>query len=77
MIFSVPIETFTDKDSEWYDLSRGKKLAIIFNHENFQDDKMSKRRGTDKDCESIKHTFGKLGFQVEQYNNLKVNLTTK
>jgi len=66
----VPIKTFTDKDSEWYDLSRGKKLAIIFNHENFKRERMNPRRGTDKDCHVIKNTFEQLGFQVQQHDDL-------
>ena len=30
-----PIETLTDKDSDWYDLTGGNKLAVIFNYETF------------------------------------------
>lgn len=68
---SVPIKTLTDKDSEWYNLSGGKKLAIIFNHEYFKNG-MGQRRGTDKDCQAIKNTFEKLGFQVQQHDDLTV-----
>ena len=72
LVISVPVyRTFTDKDSEWYNLSHGTKLAIIFNHELFKNG-MSQRKGTDKDCEAIRKTFEKLGFQVEQHDDLKV-----
>jgi len=67
----APIKTLTDKDSEWYNLSGGKKLAIIFNHEYFKNG-MSQRRGTDKDCKAIRTTFEKLGFEVQQHDDLTV-----
>ena len=68
---SVAIETFTNKDSEWYNLTRGKRLAIIFNHEFFKNG-MSQRKGTQEDCEAIKNTFQKLSFEVQLHNDLKV-----
>ena len=33
---------------------------------------MSQRRGTDKDCKAIKTTFEKLGFEVQQHDDLTV-----
>jgi len=72
----APIKTLTDKDSEWYNLSGGKKLAIIFNHEYFKNG-MSQRRGTDKDCKAIKTTFEKLGFEVQQHDDLTNDKLTK
>ena len=71
-IISDPIKTLTDKDSEYYNLSGGKKLAIILNHENFKNGRMSQRRGTDKDCKAIRNTFEKLGFEVQQHDDLTV-----
>jgi len=65
----VPIKTLTDKDSEWYNLLGGKKLAVIFNHEYFKNG-MSQRRGTNKDCQAITRTFENLGFEVQQHDDL-------
>ena len=67
---------FNDNEGEWYDLSRGTKLAIIFNHEHFEHagEEVPQRRGTDKDCKAIKCTFEKLGFVIQQHDDLTVKL---
>ena len=67
-----PIETFTDKDSEFYDLSRGQRLAVIFNHETYKYDRAQERTGTRQDCQAISKSFEKLGFKVKQYDDLEV-----
>lgn len=50
---------------------RGK--CVIFNHEKFEHERESRRKGTKYDEDAIKKTFSALGFEVKVYNDLKVN----
>ena len=51
----------------------GKRLAVIFNHENYKPGiNLPRRNGTDKDCIKIKTEFTELGFEVVQHNDLRV-----
>ena len=51
----------------------GKRLAVIFNHENYKPGiNLPRRNGTDKDCIKIKTAFTELGFEVVQHNDLRV-----
>ena len=46
-------ETFTIKDSSYYDLSQGRKLALILNHEeynHYDHQNIPRRTGTRKVC---------------------------
>lgn len=67
---AVDFTTLTLKDSPHYDISEGKRLAIVFNQERFLYD-LPDRRGTEQDCQSILQTFEKLGFDVQIYDDLK------
>jgi len=69
----LPLETFTDQDCPYYVLEPGRKLAIIFNHENFLEDRMPKRTGTEQDVAAIKKTFEGLGFDVKNHDDLTVD----
>jgi caspase 7 len=71
-----PIETFNDKDSIEYNLSRGTKLAIILNHSKYKDYRMPDRNGTEHDVRAIQITFDLLEFKVEAYNDLTVDQIT-
>ncbi|XP_059097219.1 caspase-1-like isoform X2 [Tigriopus californicus] len=68
---AMDFTTLTLKDSPQYDISEGKRLAIVFNQERFLYD-LSDRRGTEQDCQSILQTFDKLGFDVQIYDDLKL-----
>ena len=49
-------DTFTNKDSHYYDLSQGRKLALIFNHEyynHYDNQYIPRRTGTKKVCHDI------------------------
>lgn len=48
---------------------RGK--AIIFNHEFFENDRLTPREGTQKDGTDLQRVLTKLGFDVEVHPNLK------
>lgn len=64
----LPIETLTEQDAQWYNLEQGTRLAVIFNHSKYKNDKERKcdpRPGTEKDVKNIKETFEKLKFKVE------------
>ena len=69
----LPLDTFTDQDCPYYVLEPGRKLAIIFNHENFLNDRMDKRTGTEQDVVAIKETFEGLGFEVKRHDDLTVD----
>ena len=69
----LPLDTITEQDCPYYVLEPGRKLAIIFNHENFQHERMAKRTGTEQDVVAIKETFQGLGFHVENHNDLTVD----
>ena len=63
-----PNGKITDNDAEWYNLEQETRLAVIFNHSKYQDDKERRcdpRAGTEVDVKSIKETFENLNFKVE------------
>ena len=64
--------TITEKDSPDYDLSEGLKLVIVFNQENFIKKDLTKRNGTEQDCEAIKTVFEKIGFRVDIYDDRSI-----
>ena len=66
------IETFTDKDSDSYDLSHGERLAVILNHEKYKYHRATERIGTHKDCEAIRKSCESLRFKIKQYDDLEV-----
>jgi caspase-like apoptosis-related cysteine protease len=69
----INYETFTAMEDEDYDLSRGRKLAVIFNQHDFHPvQELSPRDGTEMDCAALETTFQKLGFEVQRYDNLEV-----
>jgi hypothetical protein len=70
-----PFTCITNLEDDVYDLSEGKKIAIVFNHEKFHESRgLSARRGTESDCQAIEATFKKLlGFNLRTYDDLKVD----
>ena len=65
--------TITEKDDSWYNLSEGKRLALVFNHSEFQFENHPKRGGTESDCDAIRQTFGrKLGFEVRCHGSTRL-----
>ena len=50
-------EIVSSKESEYYDLSQGTKLVMIFNHRKFEFGRQPSRRGTDLDVQVIRLFF--------------------
>lgn len=46
-------------------------MAIIFNHECFDNQSLKRRNGTNVDRDNLKRALQDLGFEVEVYDNLK------
>ena len=66
--------TATGKDDECYCLTEGKKMAIVFNHEEYLPTRdLSKRSGTESDAQVIASTFKKIGFELHTYDDLRVD----
>ena len=66
--------TATGKDDECYCLAEGKKMAIVFNHEEYLPTRdLSKRSGTESDAQVIASTFKKIGFELHTYDDLRVD----
>jgi len=62
-------ETFTPRDSPFYNVSKGIKLAVVFNHSEFKQNRMPERKGTEKDVQAISQTFAQLNFDPEVLDN--------
>ncbi|XP_053739069.1 caspase-8-like isoform X2 [Synchiropus splendidus] len=59
-----------DEDDDYYPLNHVPRgPCVIFNNENFTN-YLSKRRGTDKDEDTLRQLFSDLGFRVTVYNDL-------
>ncbi|KAG8238837.1 hypothetical protein J437_LFUL018471 [Ladona fulva] len=51
----------------------GRGVALIFNHENFEDKSLMRRDGAEKDGQNISETLENFGFDVRYYKDLKSN----
>ncbi|XP_054014572.1 caspase-1-like [Hylaeus anthracinus] len=72
---ATSIHSRVSRDSEVYNMAhprRGK--AIIFNHVNFQ--KMTARKGSEKDCNDLTQTLSRFGFEVHTYPDPSVKKIT-
>ena len=58
-------EIVSSKESEYYDLSQGTKLVMIFNHRKFEFGRQPSRRGTDLDVQ-VSQAFFFDRFQKTQ-----------
>lgn len=57
-------------EHKYYMKHKNRGVALIFNHEWFEDPKSNPlRRGTDIDQKTLKETFELLGFKVEVFKN--------
>lgn len=52
---------------------KNRGMAIIFNHENFDDFNDLPRRGSNKDLSRLKKTLESLNFEVESHTDLSAN----
>lgn len=69
-----PIETLTGKDDSIYNLNEGVRLAVVFNHCFYKDDRMDPRSGTDHDVSALRETFqDNLDFELEVHENPTVD----
>jgi caspase-like apoptosis-related cysteine protease len=56
----------------YYKMNHNRRgMAIIFNHEDFDNPSLKRRFGTNVDRDNLKHTLNGLGFEVTVYNDLK------
>lgn len=61
------------RDEMFYNMNHKRRgLALIFNHENFQIDKLRSRTGTEVDAKNLKTTLQNLGFEVIIHQDLTV-----
>lgn len=60
-----------DKNDFYYKMNHPKRgLAIIFNHEHFNQPNLSMRNGTNVDAENLRETFESLDFDVTIHKDL-------
>lgn len=53
--------------------NKNRGFALIFNHQKYDDDNMSSRDGTHVDCNRLRETLSSLDFDVQIYDDLKLN----
>ncbi|XP_072400038.1 caspase-1-like [Diabrotica undecimpunctata] len=59
------------KYSAYYNMEHPKRgMALIFNHEFFDDEKLPTRKGTGEDCQNLKECLIALGFYVQVFKDL-------
>ncbi|XP_050517770.1 caspase-1-like isoform X1 [Diabrotica virgifera virgifera] len=59
------------KNSPYYNMDHPKRgMALIFNHEFFDDEDLLTRRGTNEDCRNLKECLIALGFDVQVFKDL-------
>lgn len=59
------------KESPEYNMNHPDRgYCIIFNHEEFKDDIMPRRKGSQFDADRLYATFTALGFSVKVHNDL-------
>lgn len=61
-----------DRDMAYYNFDHPKRgVAIILNHEQFQDQNYGTRHGSRPDAVRLEAELKKLGFEVRAYTDLK------
>jgi len=71
-ILIICFRTQLDQNDLYYSLKKGRGLAIIINHEVFDEIDVyshGRRRGTVRDLEILKKTFSDLGFEIDLQEN--------
>ncbi|EEB13085.1 Caspase-1 precursor, putative [Pediculus humanus corporis] len=62
----------SERDDMFYNMTHKRRgLAVIFNHENFEIDKLRSRTGTLIDAKNLERVLTNLGFEVVLYHDLK------
>ncbi|KAL1518296.1 hypothetical protein ABEB36_001938 [Hypothenemus hampei] len=62
------------KDDECYDMNhKNRGIALIFNHQYFDNPLFGERRGTERDGNALEGVFKALGFHVEIYDDYTRN----
>lgn len=62
-----------DQCKKYYNVSHlNRGMAIIFNHEIFDDKNLDPRKGTNLDRDTLCDTLSKLQFLVKVFNNYRV-----
>lgn len=60
----------TERNATHYNMNhKNRGLAILFNHEHFDVGGLSRRSGTNVDCEFLVKRLEKLGFEVRVFHN--------
>jgi caspase-like apoptosis-related cysteine protease len=66
----MPVE----REPKYYNMTHTRRgIAIIFNHESFDNRSLTVREGTNVDVFNLKYTLKGLGFEVRVYKDLKYN----
>jgi caspase-like apoptosis-related cysteine protease len=59
------------RESRHYNMNHKRRgMAIIFNHEYFDDPSLRRRKGTKVDGDNLKDTMQLLGFDVKIYDDM-------
>lgn len=62
----------TERNAIYYNMNhKNRGIALVFNHENFDIGGLSKRSGTNVDCECLVNRLEILGFNVQVFHNLE------
>lgn len=62
----------SERDDMFYNMNHKRRgIALIFNHEHFEIDKLRSRTGTSVDAGNFKRILQNLGFEVILHNDLK------
>ncbi|KAB0795576.1 hypothetical protein PPYR_12415 [Photinus pyralis] len=62
----------TERNAPYYNMNhKNRGVAIVFNHEHFDIGGLSRRSGTNVDCECLVIRLKTLGFDVQVFHNLE------
>ncbi|XP_036355360.1 caspase-3-like [Octopus sinensis] len=64
--------SITIDSNNTYKMDGGKNYALIINNQNFENDKIHERQGSDRDASAIKKALESLHFDVSDHKNLSV-----
>lgn len=63
-------ERLNQRIDYYYNMNHTKRgIALIFNHESFDDIDWAERIGTQADCQNLRKTFIALNFEVRIHND--------
>lgn len=70
------VQISSKRDDLYYNMdNKCHGRCIILNYEQFDSQELTRRRGTESDVTKLSHTFAKLNFHVEMFNDLTQHKT--